>query len=62
MSVFKILKDKSTGKILLRRFSRRWEDIIRIDLKEIGINWFGSGYSTSECGIKSLGFISRGVS
>jgi hypothetical protein len=29
---------KPTGKILLGRLCRRWEDNIRIDLKEIGIN------------------------
>ena len=37
-SVFKILTDKSTGKRLLGRPRRRWEDNIRMDLEEIGIN------------------------
>ena len=35
---FKILTDKPTGKRLLGRPRRRWEDNIRMDLKEIGIN------------------------
>ena len=37
-STFKILTGKSTGKRPLRRLRRRWEDDIRIDLEEIGIN------------------------
>ena len=37
-SAFKILTDKPTGKRPLGRPSRRWEDNIRINLKEIGIN------------------------
>ena len=37
-SAFKILTDKSTGKIPLGRPRRRWENNIRMDLKEIGIN------------------------
>ena len=36
---FKILTGKPTGKIPLWRPRRRWEDNIRMDLKEIGINW-----------------------
>ena len=35
---FKILTGKLTGKRLLRRPRRRWEDNIRMDLEEIGIN------------------------
>ena len=38
MSAFKILTGKSTGKRPLGRPRRRWEDDIRIDLEEIGIN------------------------
>ena len=38
MSVFKILTGKPTGKRPLGRPRRRWEDNIRMDLKEIGIN------------------------
>ena len=30
---------KITGKRLLGRPRRRWENNIRMDLKEIGINW-----------------------
>jgi hypothetical protein len=37
-SAFKILTDKPTGKRPLGRHRHRWEDIIRMDLKEIGIN------------------------
>ena len=35
---FKILAEKSTGKRPLGRPRRRWEENIKIDLKEIGIN------------------------
>ena len=35
---FKILTGKPTGKRPLGRPRRRWEDNIRMDLKEIGIN------------------------
>ena len=37
-SAFKMLTDKPTGKIPLGRPRRRWEDNIRMDLEEIGIN------------------------
>ena len=37
-SAFKILKENFTGKRPLRRPRRRWEDNIRMDLEEIGIN------------------------
>ena len=37
-SAFKILTGKSTGKRPLGRPRRRWEDNIRMDLEEIGIN------------------------
>ena len=37
-SAFKMLTGKPTGKIPLGRPRRRWEDNIRIDLEEIGIN------------------------
>jgi hypothetical protein len=37
-SSFKILTDIPTGMRPLERFGRRWEDNIRMDLKEIGIN------------------------
>ena len=46
-SAFKILTGKPTGKRPLRRPRRRWEDNIRMNHEEIGINWelgcFGSG-------------------
>ena len=37
-SAFKILTGKPTGKRPLARPRRRWEDNIRMDLEEIGIN------------------------
>ena len=37
-SAFKILTGKPTGKRYLGRPKSRWEDNIRLDLKEIGIN------------------------
>ena len=37
-SAFKILTGKPTGKRLLGRPRRIWEDNIRMDVKEIGIN------------------------
>ena len=37
-SVFKILTGTPTGKIPLGRPRCRWEGIIRMDLKEVGIN------------------------
>ena len=37
-SGFKILTGKPTGKRPLERPRRRWEDNIRMDLEEIGIN------------------------
>jgi hypothetical protein len=38
MSAFKILTGTPTGKIPLGRPRRRWEDLIRMHLKEMGIN------------------------
>ena len=37
-NVFKILTGKPTGKRPLGTHRRRWEDNIRMELKEIGIN------------------------
>jgi hypothetical protein len=37
-SYFKILTGKPTGKRSLGRPRRRWEDNIRMELQEIGIN------------------------
>ena len=70
-SAFKILVGKPTGKRSLERPRRWWEDNIRIDLKEIGINtkklsWFGSRYelleSPCECGHGHSDSISQSVS
>ena len=44
-SAFKILTGTSIGKRPLGKRRRRWEDNIRMDLKEIGVNtrnWVGS--------------------
>ena len=38
MIAFKILTGKPTGKRALGRPRRRWEDNIRMNLKELGIN------------------------
>ena len=38
MSAFRILAGKPTRKRTLGRHRRRWEDYIRMDLEEIGIN------------------------
>ena len=46
-SAFKMLTGKPTGKRPLRRPRRRWEDNIRMDLEEIGINagnWVDSAH------------------
>ena len=37
-SAFKILTGTPTGKRPLERPRRRWEDNIRMDIKEIGVN------------------------
>ena len=37
-SALKIFTGKPTGKISLGRLRRRWEDNIKIDLEEIGMN------------------------
>ena len=45
MNSFKILTSKPTGRRPLERPRRRWEDNIRMDIEEIGINagnWFDS--------------------
>ena len=39
---FKVLTGNSIGKRPLGRRSRRWEENIRMDLEEIGINWIDS--------------------
>ena len=37
-SAIKILTDKPTGKKIFRKARCRWEDYIRMDLKEMGVN------------------------
>ena len=65
-SAFRILTGKPTGNRPLGRPRRRWEDNIRMDLEEIGINagnWDDSAPETPcECGIEPPGSISHGVS
>ena len=69
-SSFKNLTGSSSGKRPLGRRRRKWEDNIRMDLKEIDIhmrNWVNSGqdrdyWSPSKCAIEPPGFISHGVS
>jgi hypothetical protein len=65
------LRCKRTGHIYLRRLRRRWEDNIRMDLKEIGINkrnWIDSAQNMNywralvKCGIEPPGYITHGVS
>ena len=69
-SAFKILEGKPTGKRPLGRPRHRWEDNIRMDLEEIGINagnWVDSSQDRNywrapcECGIEPPGSISHGV-
>ena len=48
-SAFKMLTGKPTGKKVSGRPSRRWEDNITMDLKEMGINtrnWVDSAQET----------------
>ena len=48
-SAFKILSGKSTGKRPLGRPRRRWEDNIRMNLKQLGVNtrnWVNSAQNT----------------
>ena len=47
-SALKILTDKPTGKRPLERLRRRWEDNIKIDFEEIGINAGNLVYSTQD--------------
>ena len=50
-STFKILTGKPTGKTPLGRPRRRWENDIRMDLEEIGINagnWVHSAQDLKE--------------
>ena len=66
-SAFKILTGTITGKRPLGKPSRRWEDNIRMDLEDTGINagnwfirlWIGI---YCECGTEPSGSISQGVS
>ena len=47
-SAFRIITGKPTGKRRLGRPRRRWEDNIRIELKEIGVstrNWVDSAHN-----------------
>ena len=60
----KILTDKSSGKRSLGRSRRKWQDYIRMDLKEIGVsskNWIHSA-QYSDYDIKPSDSINHGVS
>jgi hypothetical protein len=59
-SAYKILATKPTEKRPLGRPRHRWEDNIRIDLKEMVINT--RNCCPCECGIEALSFISYGNS
>ena len=70
-NAFKILTGTPAGKRPLGRPRRRWEDNIRMDLKEIGINTRNVVDSAQErdyfegpceCGIEPPGSISHEVS
>ena len=69
-SFFKILTGTPTGKRPLGRLRHRWEDNIRMDLKEIGINmrnWIDSAQDRDywrnplNCGTGPPGSIILGV-
>ena len=69
-SAFKILTGRPAGKRPSVRPRCRWEDNIRMNLKEIGIstrNWVDSAQDREcwrgpcDCGIKPPGSISHGV-
>ena len=49
-NAFKMLTGKPTGKRLLGRRRRRWEDNIRMDLEEIAINMRNWVYSARVMG------------
>ena len=65
-SAFKILTGKPAGKRPLGRPRRRWEDNIRADLEEIGINagnWVDSAQDMNYWrALVNAGHISHGVS
>jgi hypothetical protein len=41
--VYRVLVGKPEGKRPLGRLRRRWEDNIKMDLKEVGLDGVGSG-------------------
>ena len=58
-SAFKILTGKPTGKAPLGRPRCRWQDNIRMDLKEIGINarnWVDSAQDRDWTALVKCGF------
>jgi hypothetical protein len=49
--VYRVLVEKTEGKRPLGRSMRRWEDNIRIDLREVGCGvWNGLGWLRIETG------------
>ena len=62
-NAFKILTGKPTGKRPLGSPRRRWEDNIRIHLKEIGINtknWVNSAQDKDYCGALEIAALNPG--
>ena len=63
--VYRVLVGKHEGKRPLERPRRRWEDNIRMDLQEVGLeyeDWIGLGQvaGACECGEEPSGSIKRG--
>jgi hypothetical protein len=64
LQVYRALVGKPKGRRPLERPRRRWEDNIKMDLREVGFDQSGSGYGQAvgscEYGDKLSGFIKRG--
>ena len=61
-SVVKMLTGKSTGMRPLGRPRRRWDDNIKMDLKQVGINTRNWVDSAQDRDYMKAGFISHGAS
>jgi hypothetical protein len=63
-SLYRVLVGKPEGKTSLGRPRCRWEDNIKIDLQEAGLDYFGSGerqvVGACECGNGHLGLMKCG--
>jgi hypothetical protein len=68
--VYKVFVGKPEGRRPLGRPRRRWEDGVRMDLREIGlggVDWIRlvqdrDRWRAVECGDKTFGFLRHGVS